>query len=144
MKNKLPNIEGSVTSALQFENLPANVFPFEMPPNLAVSDFYTMAEGSGAQPDSKTPSPMAIGDIAGGKLPDINLPKEIPFAVPSKDLASVDLINNVVEKVDTSAALDAAAKVSPQAAAAKAAINVAQGQSVQDAAREAATDIYGV
>ena len=40
-------------------------------------------------------------------------------------------------------ALDAAAKVSPQAAAAKAAINVAQGQSVQDAAQDAALDIYG-
>ena len=96
---KIPDIEGSVEAALAFENLPANVLSFEEPPELAASDFYTMAEGSGAQTDATTPSPGAIGDIAGAGLPDIKLPKKIPFAEPSKDQGMVDhLKDKVVEK----------------------------------------------
>ena len=143
MKNQIPDIEGSITSALEFVNQTPNIFPFEMPPNPAVSDFYTLAKGPGAQPDSMTPSPAAIGEIA-NKAVDIKIPKKIPFAEPSKDQSMVDLVKNkVVNKASLEGALDAAAKVSPQAAAAKAAINVAQGQSVQDAAQDAALDIYG-
>ena len=119
MKNKLPNIEGSVTSALQFENMTPNMFPFEMPPIPAVSDFYTMAEGSGAQPDSATPSPMAIGEMASTLTPDVSLPKKIPFAEPSKDQGMVDLVKNkVIDKAKdvastaTQQALDAAGDVS--------------------------------
>ena len=104
-----------------------------------------MAKGSGAQPDSKTPSPLAIGEIASNAVPNLNLPKKIPFAEPSKDQSMVDLVKNkVVNKASLEGALDAAAKVSPQAAAAKAAINIAQGQDPKDAARDAASDIYGV
>jgi|MDTC01.3.fsa_nt_gb hypothetical protein len=147
IKNQIPDIEGSITSALQFTNASSlpNIFPFQMPPVPSVSDFYTMAEGSGAQPDAATPSPMAIGDIASGALPDIPLPAKIPFAEPSKDLGLVDLVKDkVMSEVSLEGALDAAAQVSPQAAAAKAAINIAQGQDPKDAAREAASDIYGV
>ena len=101
MKNQIPDIEGSITSALQFTNgnsLP-NVFPFQLPPNPSVSDFYTLAEGSGAQPDSATPSPMAIGDMASKLKPKIDLPKEIPFAEPFKDQGMVDLVKDkVVDK----------------------------------------------
>ena len=144
IKSQLPNVETSVAAAMQFENLPTNVFPFEVPPELAASDFYTMAEGSGAQPDSATPSPAAISDIAAGKVPDVKLPDKIPFAEPSKDQGMVDLVTDtVIRKASLEGALDAAAKVSPQAAAAKAAINIAQGQDPRDAAREAASDIYG-
>ena len=148
MKNQLPDMEGSVTSALQFENITANIFPFELPPNPAVSDFYTLADGSGAQPDAATPSPMAIGQIASNlkqPSPKIDLPTKIPFAEPSKDQSMIDLVKDkVMDKASLEGALDAAAKVSPQAAAAKAAINMAQGQDPKDAAREAASDIYGV
>ena len=143
MKNQLPPIQGSVTSALQFDNLLANVFPFELPPTPAVSDFYTMAEGSGAQSDAMTPSPLAIDKIANKVAPNIPSITEVPFAEPFKNQPTIDLVKNTVENMDASAALDAAAKVSPQAAAAKAAINIAQGQSVQDAAKDAALDIYG-
>ena len=121
---KLPDIEGSITSALQFENMPANQFPFEMPPNLAASDFYTMAEGSGAQPDSKTPSPTAVGDIASNPLqplPEILSPPTIPFAEPSKDQPTLDLLNDKTIKKG---------------------IDIAT-QSVQDAAQDAALNIYG-
>ena len=111
MKNQLPNIEGSITSALQFENQTPNIFPFEMPPNPSVSDFYTMASGSGAQPDSMTPSPMAIGQIASNlkqPKPLIDIAKKIPFAEPSKDQKTVDLLKNKVIDTasDVSDALD--------------------------------------
>ena len=58
-----------------------------------------MAEGSGAQPDSMTPSPMAIGQIASHDLqpaPKIPTPPKIPFAEPSKDQKMVDLIKDTV------------------------------------------------
>ena len=97
---KIPDIEGSVASAFAFENLPANVLSFEEPPELAASDFYTMAEGSGAQSDATTPSPAAIGQIASGKIPDIKLPKKIPFAEPSKDQGMVDLLKDKVVNLD--------------------------------------------
>ena len=111
MMNQLPNIQGSVTSALEFENQMPNIFPFELPPNAAVSDFYTMATGSGAQPDSATPSPMAIGQIASNAIPSLNIPAEIPFAVPSRDQPTIDLINNAIATAsdvagDVSDALD--------------------------------------
>ena len=95
--NKLPDIKGSVAQAMNFENQKPNIFPFEIPPNAAASDFYTMAKGSGAQSDSKTPSIAAIGQIATNQLPDIKIPKKIPFAEPSKDQPMVDLVKNVVE-----------------------------------------------
>ena len=95
--NKLPPIEASVAQALNFENQKPNIFPFEIPPNSAASDFYTMAKGSGAQSDSNTPSMEAISQIATNQIPKINLPKEIPFAEPSKDQPMVDLVKNVVE-----------------------------------------------
>jgi hypothetical protein len=111
LMNQIPDIDGSVTSALQFENLTANVFPFQDKPNVAISDFYTFGQGSGAQPDSKTPSPMAIGQIASNvkqPKPLIDLPKKIPFAEPFKDQGMVDLVKNEVKDAagDVSDALD--------------------------------------
>ncbi len=97
LPNQIPDIEGSVTSALQFENLMPNRFPFELPPNPSVSDFYTLASGSGAQPDSMTPSPMAIGQIASNPLqplPEIPEMPKVPFAEPSKDQGDIDLLAN--------------------------------------------------
>ena len=126
MTNKLPDIEGSVTSALQFENLPTNVLPFEMPPDLALSDFYTMAEGSGAQPDAATPSPMAISEIASNlqqPSPPIDLPKEIPFAEPSKDQGMVDLLKDKVITKATDIATE-------------------KGEQALDAATQAVSDLY--
>ena len=98
IKIQIPDIEGSITSALQFTNASSspNIFPFQMPPVPSVSDFYTMAEGSGAQPDAATPSPLAIGDIASGLTPpNITIPK-IPFAEPFKGQGMVDLVKDKV------------------------------------------------
>ena len=50
--------------ALNLKNITANVFPFELPPVPAMSDFYTLARGSGAMPDGEMPSMKSIGDAA--------------------------------------------------------------------------------
>ena len=100
LPNQINIPTGSVTSALQFENLLPNRFPFELPPNPSVSDFYTLAAGSGAQPDSATPSPMAIGDIASHVdqvSPSLPTIPQIPFAEPSKDQAAIDLTQNIMQ-----------------------------------------------
>ena len=109
--NQIPSIEGSITEALQFENQMPNIFPFQVPPVPALSDFYTLDDGSGAQPDSMTPSPMAVGQIASNpNQPFPNIPSipKIPFAEPSKDQKMVDLLKNeVIDAVgDASDALD--------------------------------------
>ena len=122
MKNQLPDIEGSITSALTFENQMPNRFDFEMPPVPALSDFYTMAEGSGAQPDAATPSPMAIGDIASNPLqpfPEIPGMPKIPFAEPSKDQKMVDLLKDTL--------VDAASD---------------EGKKALESARDIASDLY--
>ena len=124
LKNQIPDMQGSLTSALQFENLPTNVFPFELPPNLAASDFYTMLEGSGAQPDQMTPSSAAIGDIASRtELPKVDIASKIPFAVPSKDQLDVNLAKNVV--------MDEARNIIES-----------KGQEALQKAQQAASDLY--
>ena len=78
---KIGNIGGNITQALQFKNMTANVFPFELPPNQAISDMYKMGTGGSAKPDSQLPS---IENVA-GKIKDVG--KEafggVPFIEPS-------------------------------------------------------------
>ena len=78
---KIGGIGGNITQALQFKNVAANVFPFELPPNQAVSDMYKMGTGGSAKPDSQLPS---IENVA-GKIKETG--KEafggVPFIEPS-------------------------------------------------------------
>ena len=100
IQNQIPGITGSVVSALQFENQKPNRFPFELPPNPSVSDFYTLAEGSGAQSDAAVPSIKAIGQIASSSLqplPEIPPLPKVPFAEPLKNQPNIDLLTNKVE-----------------------------------------------
>ncbi len=79
-----------MVSALQFENMKANMFPFEEPRNEAVSDYYTFGQGGGAQPDANKPNPMGvvkqIDKYAGEKI--VKVP-DIPFLEPSKDQSDI-------------------------------------------------------
>jgi len=47
---------GNLTQALQFKNITGNVFPFELPPNLAVSDMYKMGSGGLSKEDAELPN----------------------------------------------------------------------------------------
>ena len=90
----LGSIKGNLTSALSFKNITANVFPFELPPNPAVADFYTLNEGGGGMPDSQQFSLASLADNAIDKvLPDdLNIPDKLPFALPTKGMPDISNI----------------------------------------------------
>ena len=103
MFNKLGNIKGSLTSALNFENIKMNVFPGEQKPNEAVSDFYTLCSGGGAAPQTALPSSNAVDKATGkhlGKLLekgkgyiDEIAPRvaQVAFSEPTINTPSIDL-----------------------------------------------------
>lgn len=76
-------ISGSMSSALSFSNLILNLFAGELPPNVAVSDFYTFGGGGAGQPDSSTPSVKAVENAA-DKPPTGSPTPEVPYLEPSK------------------------------------------------------------
>ena len=95
MLSSLSGITGSLTSALNFKNMVANVFPFETPPVPAMSDFYTFARGAAAVADAQLPSMKGIGDAANivKDLPDI--PNPLSYVQPPKD--TPDVINDALD-----------------------------------------------
>ena len=107
MFTKLGDIKGSLTSALNFENIKMNVFPFEQPPNQAVSDYYTLCSGGASAPDNNLPSSKAVEQAANTTIKEAaqNVveggedwfarnapfkPQEI-FAEPTKNTPDIDL-----------------------------------------------------
>ena len=103
MLQMLGSMSGSMTQALDFENLKANVFPFENPANQAVSDFYTLATGGAGQPETELPSSMAI-DKAVATVKDIapSIP-DIPFAGPTSNMPDINLISKKLGGLASSA-----------------------------------------
>ena len=96
MLQMLGGIEGSMTQALDFKNIMANIFPFESPPNIAVSDFYTLSRGGAGQPGPELPSTKVIDDAV-SKAKDIAKPiSSIPFAEPGKNQPSISLISKSI------------------------------------------------
>ena len=90
----LGGLGGDLSAALDFKNIAGNVFPFELPPNPAVSDFYTLKQGGGGMPDSQQFSLSSLADKAIDKvLPDdLNIPEKIPFALPTKGMPDISNI----------------------------------------------------
>tara|TARA_B100001094_G_scaffold179823_1_gene174130 strand:- start:2204 stop:3001 length:798 start_codon:yes stop_codon:yes gene_type:complete len=94
--SKLGNIRANMTSALDFENIKQNVFPFELPPNEAVADYYTFCGGGASQSQSQLPSAAAIQDAV-VELKDRIIPDKEPilaFAEPPKNADDVILGDN--------------------------------------------------
>ena len=87
----LGDIGGNMTEALQFKNITSNVFPFELPPNEAVSDLYKLGTGGASKPDSQLPSVKGLAD----KIDNLN-PTEgepgIPFIQPTIGEEALDYI----------------------------------------------------
>ena len=100
MLSKLGDIKGNMTSALNFMDGGQDVFPFEVPPNEAVSDYYTFCGGGAGQKQTSLPSNSAINEAinkVARKLPakmDIDT-----FAEPLKNTPNVDLKKKVVGNV---------------------------------------------
>ena len=82
MLSSLSGVLGNLTSALDFDNMPTNIFPFELPPNKALADFYTLGDAGQAAPDSEIPMMGQITKMA-SKPPYVpgNI-DELPFALP--------------------------------------------------------------
>ena len=119
MLNMLGGMQGSLAEAFDFENLKGNLFPFETPPNKAVSDYYTLATGGAGQPDTSKPSPTSI-QKAISKVKDVApaIP-DIPFAEPMKNMPSIDLISKKVQGAADSLGIDKGATLSEAKAAFK-------------------------
>ena len=91
MLEMLGGMSGSMTQALDFKNVLANMFPFENPPNVAVSDFYTLARGGAGQPETELPSGASI-DKAVSEVKEIAPPVEsVPFIGPTPNSPNINL-----------------------------------------------------
>ena len=99
----LSNLTGNLTSALNFENISANIFPFELPPNASPVDYVTLVQGGEGQDDSQLPSVDTIrknvSDLPNEVKDNLGLgSKEIPFRTP-KVKQALDLVNRKVKEV---------------------------------------------
>jgi len=83
MLSSLSGVLGNLTSALDFDNMPTNIFPFELPPNKALADFYTLGDAGQSAPDTEIPMMGQITKMA-SKPPyvPVNNLEELPFALP--------------------------------------------------------------
>jgi hypothetical protein len=81
---KIPNINGSIASALSFENIALDLFGCDSKPNCAASDFYTLQEGAGAAEEAQLPRPAQVNEAAKdpGPVTPVTTP---PFATPAKN-----------------------------------------------------------
>jgi len=61
---KIPDINGSIASALSFENITLDLFGCDLKPNCAASDFYTLQEGAGAAEEAQLPRPAEVNEAA--------------------------------------------------------------------------------
>ena len=99
MLSTLGDIRGNMTSALNFENIKMNVFPFELPPNKAASDYYQFCSGGAGSKASQLFSNPAVNEAV-QSIKDRDLPTEIvqQFAQPTKATLNVDLTDNPIVK----------------------------------------------
>jgi len=101
MLSKLGNIKGNMTSALNFKDGAQNVFPFEVPPNEAVADYYTFCGGGASTKQTMLPSSSAIdASIKNIKPGDIVSDIKNTFAEPLKNTPNVDLLQDVAEQAE--------------------------------------------
>jgi len=88
-KNIIGDISGSITSALSFENIKLNIFGCDLKPNCAASDYYTLANGSGAAPEPQQPRASEVDKAAQQSTASVQ-PTQTPYATPSQNQPDVD------------------------------------------------------
>ena len=91
MLQTLGGMQGSISEAMDFLNVKGNMFPFETPPNKAVSDYYTLARGGSGQPETETPSASAIQKAIGEVKNVASAVPDLPFAPPTKNMPNIKL-----------------------------------------------------
>lgn len=80
----IPDINGSIASALSFENIALDLFGCDSKPNCAASDFYTLQEGAGAAEEAQLPRPAEVNEAAKDPGP-VTPATTQPFAPPAKN-----------------------------------------------------------
>ena len=83
-------ISGSMSAALSFENIKLNIFGCELKPDVAFSDYYTLARGGTAQPDSEIPSFKSLENAISESAP-LTPVEEVPFAEPTRATPDINL-----------------------------------------------------
>ena len=89
IKNLIPDIGGSITSALSFTNIKLSLFGCEITPNIAQSDFYTFCSAGDSQPDAQAPSSKSIDDKT-ESVESVEGAKQIPYVEPTRATADVN------------------------------------------------------
>ena len=90
---------GNLTSALNFKNITANIFPFELPPNASPIDYVTLANGGEGQPDRQKPSMDNIRKVVSESTDKITTTDLKGFLTPTQK-GVVDLVKNNVDLQD--------------------------------------------
>ena len=85
----IPNISGSIASALSFENITFDLFGCDLKPNCPASDYYTLQSGSGAAEQAQQPRFGDVNKAAQNPSP-VRPATQVPFATPRKDTADYD------------------------------------------------------
>ena len=96
---KIPNINGSITSALSFDNLPSDIFGCDEKPNCPVSDGYTLQEGGFAAQPVQVPLPGNIAKALENPLTKVTEAVIEPFAPISKVLGDLPAITSQVQDI---------------------------------------------
>lgn len=88
VKNLIPDISGGMAAALNFTNIQLNIFPSELAPSVAISDFYTFASGGDGSPPGQLPSEPAVAkNVESATAAPAQEP--VPFAEPTRDTPTV-------------------------------------------------------
>ena len=90
---------GNLTSALNFKNMTANIFPFELPPNPSPIDYVTLANGGEGQPDRQKPSMDNIRKVVSEATDKVSKTDLKGFLTPTQK-GVVDLVQNNVDLQD--------------------------------------------
>jgi hypothetical protein len=80
----IPDINGSIASALSFVNIALDLFGCDSKPNCAASDFYTLQEGAGAAEEAQLPRPAEVNEAAKDPGP-VTPATTQPYATPAKN-----------------------------------------------------------
>ena len=100
ISNLMGGLTGNITSAMNFSNIKLNVFGCELSPNIAVSDFYTLATGGGGTPEQQLPSEKSVADSANTAAP-ADSPTQTPFIQPTSETPDVDISKSEVQVTTT-------------------------------------------
>jgi hypothetical protein len=85
----IDGINGSLTSALTFENISLDIFGCDIKPSCPASDYYSLQNGSGAAEEAQQPRPGEVNKAAQNPT-TIQSATQVPFATPRKDTPDQD------------------------------------------------------